>query len=521
MFHAFNLAQILYLPRDGRGESLVGEELLDWVNAVDTVHINDQGNAIMGAKNSWEQESFFPFIVRCVLRGFFQPAALLLRTLEKHPHPPIARLGTKLAASVESFPRSTSVDAYPLDHQFIAAHKLWLAQFRADLATFEGGRGRGHWFDDGGAGRSAWASWEDDFRSVTELLEGKTERLFAEVADWREALGAWGVLIDVSLRRDDLPRALARIVDELPIDSTVIEDSIHASLCSGDIIKVLMDAYTLDRWLAAHLGDVFDKLALIPDDDEHFDTSLRDYYLLDYADMLQESSSQPELWRVICEYLAAAGEQGRSRLRAYIVHVGGMTSKPRKGDMVDEDEDEDQSAAQFERFTELREVCAEYKLEDEWRTISKTVAESLIRRGDLGVAASICLTSEDGYQLSRIAEKIMAAFVTSGEAEFQRLVNSLPESMLHEAPQKFTELHLGGAAALDDDSLRAPSRTTMVMFASRLAFLSEFRDYLLYLDQGSRDLAAKKLVNLLTSGITPVEFWGVLLAQSIDLLEGK
>lgn len=27
---------MLYLPRDGRGESLLGEELLDWVNAVDT-----------------------------------------------------------------------------------------------------------------------------------------------------------------------------------------------------------------------------------------------------------------------------------------------------------------------------------------------------------------------------------------------------------------------------------------------------------------------------------------------------
>lgn len=31
----FQLATILYLPQDGRGEGLVGEELLDWVNAVD------------------------------------------------------------------------------------------------------------------------------------------------------------------------------------------------------------------------------------------------------------------------------------------------------------------------------------------------------------------------------------------------------------------------------------------------------------------------------------------------------
>lgn len=30
-----HLAQILYLPQDGRGEGLLGEELLDWVNEVD------------------------------------------------------------------------------------------------------------------------------------------------------------------------------------------------------------------------------------------------------------------------------------------------------------------------------------------------------------------------------------------------------------------------------------------------------------------------------------------------------
>lgn len=36
VYHIFNLAEILYLPQDGRGEGLLGEELLDWVNAVDT-----------------------------------------------------------------------------------------------------------------------------------------------------------------------------------------------------------------------------------------------------------------------------------------------------------------------------------------------------------------------------------------------------------------------------------------------------------------------------------------------------
>jgi nuclear pore complex protein Nup85 len=35
VYHVLNLAMILYLPQDGRGEGLLGEEMLDWVNDVD------------------------------------------------------------------------------------------------------------------------------------------------------------------------------------------------------------------------------------------------------------------------------------------------------------------------------------------------------------------------------------------------------------------------------------------------------------------------------------------------------
>lgn len=484
----------------------------------------------MAAKNPWAQESFWPLIVRCLMRGLFQAAVSFLRTLESHPHPPIAKLGAILAKRVAQFPRSTNINDYPLDHQFISAHKQWLAQFRADIVTFEGGRGRGHWFDDDDSSdRSEWASWENDFRSVTELLEGRADRLFEEAADWREAIGAWGVLVDVGLRRDDLPRVMERVLSELPVDSTILEDSIQSSLCTGDIIKALMGSHELDRWLAAHLGDVFDKLALIPDEEERFDTSLRDYYLLDYADTLMESPSQKELWRVIAEYMNAAGPEGRNRLKEYVVRISVRVGQPGNKEQAVEEEagtggangmdvESDNAHSQFQQLTELREMCVEFKLDEEWKMICKIAAEDLIRRGELGVAASLCLSSEDGFLLSRIAEKILSAFVEHGDTEFLRLVDSLPESMLHEAPQKFSEMQLSGAVLSPTEAV---SQTTMVMFASRLAFLSEFRDYLLYLAQGSRDLAAKKLINLLTSGITPVEFWGVLLAESVDLLEGK
>lgn len=169
------------------------------------VQLDEQGNEIMQTKEPWEHPSFWPYIVCCILRGFLIPASTFLGTLRSHPHPPIAKLGQLLETHVKAFPRSTSTDKYALDYQFETAHKRWLAQFRADLAVLIGGRSHGHWLDeDNSSGRSKWADWEEGFRSVVELIEGKKERVLEEAQSWREAMGAWGVLVDVSLRRDDL-----------------------------------------------------------------------------------------------------------------------------------------------------------------------------------------------------------------------------------------------------------------------------------------------------------------------------
>jgi nuclear pore complex protein Nup85 len=43
-------------------------------------------------------------------------------------------------------------------------------------------------------------------------MEGKAEAVLEQAADWREAVGAWGVLVDVELKRDDLPYVPVDIV---------------------------------------------------------------------------------------------------------------------------------------------------------------------------------------------------------------------------------------------------------------------------------------------------------------------
>ncbi|WRT67281.1 uncharacterized protein IL334_004248 [Kwoniella shivajii] len=526
-YNILNLAEVLYLPVDGKGEGLVGEELLDWVNDVDPAPDNSQGNDIMSTKNPWDHPSFFPYVSRCILRGFHLPAASFLRSLTNHSYTPISRLASLLAQHLSIIPRSTE-ERWRVDLEFLQAHKQWLAKFRAELASFTGGRGRGKWFE-----VDTYRAWESDFRIVVELMEGKPTRILEEASDWREALGAWGTLVDVDMRRDHLPEVMAMILDKIPVDTTLQEDAIQSALCSAEIIKALMGCYDLDIWLSAHLGDLLDKLELVPDDEQRFEIPLRDYFLLEYAEILQNNPKYSAFWRVICDYLNYAGQEGRNRLKSHIMRISISLDSTQKGKtkqidsqtainqdegMDVEEEGESKEIQEAVRLLdEVRAACGEFKLEEEFKMISQILAGKLIRIGEYGMAASMSMMAGDGWALSRIAETILDAYISDGDEEFLRLVDTLPPTLLSEAPTALAELQsqLDPSSGLPD----LPATSALSIFASRLTFLSEFRDYLLFLTQGARDRAASKLVGLLTSGIAPVGIWAVLLVESVTLLE--
>ena len=210
-----------------------------------------------------------------------------------------------------------------------------------------------------------------------------------------------------------------------------MDDTVQASLCAGDIVQALTSCHDLDTWLVAHLSDIFDKLAMIPDDEDRFDMSLRDYFLLEYAELLQSNPKHAALWRIVADYLTAAGEEGRSRLREYIVRVGlgwddakgksrdlaqgqgGAVEDEMQVENADEVAEEDQ---RLRRFAEIREACIELKLDEEWRIVSRVLADRLVRKGEVGIAATMYLQAEDADGLSRVAETILDAYVHRGQS---------------------------------------------------------------------------------------------------------
>jgi nuclear pore complex protein Nup85 len=154
----------------------------------------------MQTKEAWDHPSFWPYVARCILRGFHLPASSFLRTLTNHPHQPISKLAAILHHHLSVLPRSHQTSQYPLESQFVQAHRSWLGRLRAEVSTFLGGRPKGKWLEEGD-----WKKFEEGFRVVIDLMEGKADAVLDQAADWREALGAWGVLVDVQFKRDDLP----------------------------------------------------------------------------------------------------------------------------------------------------------------------------------------------------------------------------------------------------------------------------------------------------------------------------
>jgi nuclear pore complex protein Nup85 len=148
--------------------------------------------------------------------------------------------------------------------------------------------------------------------------------------------------------------------------------------------------------------------------DVRFNLPLRDYLLIEYVDHLQSCSynGSTPLWRTICGYLSAAGPEGRNRLREHILHVSlRLETTPPQSDEGMEVERDDP----FAHFKAIKEVCEELGLDEQWKTISRIIADSLIRRGEYGVASTMCVQGGDGATLSRISEVILEAYIHKGE----------------------------------------------------------------------------------------------------------
>jgi hypothetical protein len=133
-------------------------------------------------------------------------------------------------------------------------------------------------------------------------------------------------------------------------------------------------------WLSTHLTDLLEKLDLVDDDDdETYELPLRDYFVLQYADMLLMSN--PGYWEIGCDYLSGCGAQGVGRIREILRRTrlglecsGGVRQISDTTIPSEEEHDPHLDIATDEPLDTINaiiKVAAEHGLEDERREICR------------------------------------------------------------------------------------------------------------------------------------------------------
>lgn len=128
----------------------------------------------------------------------------MLQSLTTHASRPIANLAYSICHLLSTLPRSST---HATEASFTLARRAWLGSVRALLARVEGEMDEAE-ADLGASEEEAVElrlEYEAKFRCLLELAAGVKERVFEACEDWKEALGAWGTLVQPSLRRDDVP----------------------------------------------------------------------------------------------------------------------------------------------------------------------------------------------------------------------------------------------------------------------------------------------------------------------------
>jgi hypothetical protein len=143
----------------------------------------------------------------------------------------------------------------------------------------------------------------------------------------------------------------------------------------------------MSLWLSTHLTDLLEKLDLVDDDDdETYELPLRDYFVIQYADMLLMSN--PGYWEIGCDYLSGCGAQGVGRIREILRRTRlGLESSGNDGQIPDiiaapgEEQNHQTNITtdeSLETINAVIRVAADHGLEDERREICRVSSDKII-----------------------------------------------------------------------------------------------------------------------------------------------
>lgn len=482
LYNCLSLFVVLYLPEAGFDDAPVGEELMEWLNTHFIEPSSEEGDYLSSQDRPWQDEIFWAYLTRSVLRGFSQAPVFLLGTLSRHPSEHLQDVAQHLTPLLSSHPR---IVQFSTEREFVVALRRWkekVKSLRLELDRVP---------ED--AREDDFENWWKPFSNIVGILEGRPEIIQSICvdlnADWKEVCAVWSIFVNHRLRRQDLPEVVSQILEAMPPDPTDLEDTIHVALFRGETMEALSHAATLDIWLAAHWVDLMEPLDLltprISDDPE---VSIRDQYVLSYADYLH---SDPALWRITVAYMCSCGSIGRERADQVLLRVPISFNRN-----VANSHGANVSGEVPDTLRAVVETCHEYGRESVRRMVCTIAAQNFLRRGEYGLGVSYATSAENWTWLGRIVDAVLTEYIKHGPEVFARSVAAVAPSLQE------LRAHPGADGVF----------THRLMFAVRYA---EFHQRRL---NGDLQEAALDVLTMFSEGLAPKSWWGVLLCDAVDLV---
>ncbi|KAN0115630.1 Nup85 Nucleoporin domain containing protein [Russula decolorans] len=485
LYTCLSLFVVLYLPEAGFDDAPVGEELMEWLNTHFIEPSSEEGDQLSSQDRPWEDELFWPYLTRSVLRGFSKASVFLLETLSRHPSEHLQSVAQHLAPLLSSHPR---IVQFTTERDFVVALRRWkekVKTLRLELDRVP---------ED--AREDEFENWWKSFSNIVGILEGRPEVIQSICldlnADWKEVCAVWSIFVNHRLRRQDLPDVINQILESMPPDPTDPEDMIHVALFRGETMEALSYAAKLDVWLAAHWVDLMEAVDLLsPRVGDELDISVRDQYILSYADYLH---SDPALWRITVAYMCSCGGLGRERADQVLLRVP-ISFKTSPGDSGDVNA----AARSGEVPAALKAVvktCHEYGRESVRRMVCTIAARNFLQHQQYGLAISYATSAENWTWLGRIVDAILAQYIQHGPEVFARSVAAVAPTL---------------------QELRAHPGADGV-FTHRLMFAVRYAEFHQRRIRGDVQDAALDLLTMFSEDLAPKSWWGVLLCDAVELI---
>lgn len=220
VFEVFSLVQVLYFPslETSTPESplpVVGEQLLHFINTVDPQPSREDGLHLASLGTPYNEELFWSYLPRCILRGLYKAASTLAASMHDNPLPFVRHAATLLCALLDRMPKA-SMFSTSYEH-LRACHTFRMDVQRAITELTDQYEDVARWTVEAPPGSSRKSpssrladqetreTWLARLMLLLRLIKGDETVVLQSSDNWKEALAAWAMLVRPTMTRDDIP----------------------------------------------------------------------------------------------------------------------------------------------------------------------------------------------------------------------------------------------------------------------------------------------------------------------------